>query len=82
MFDLFYKLSAMEFGKVVFLRKHCPLMKAIKKFLFVMKIIYEPIILFTIGELEYRFYDGENTLQLKLYSYVQTGFVLWVGFLI
>ena len=57
-------------------------MKAIKKFLFVMKIIYEPIILFTIGELEYRFYDGENTLQLKLYSYVQTGFVLWVGFLI
>ncbi len=82
LFDLFYKLSAMEFGKIVYMRKHCPMMSGLKKVAYVVKVICEPLVLYKLGELDYRFYDGENTVQLQIFSYIQLAFVLVVSLFI
>ncbi len=72
----------MEFGKIVYMRKHCPMMSGLKKLAYVIKVIYEPFILLYLGELNYRFYDGENTVQMQILYYIQLAFVLVVSLFI
>ncbi len=79
LFDLFYKISSQEFGKVVFSRNHCMIMKTLKFFAYFFKIVYEPLILFSLKAHEYYFYEGKDQSLYHVLCYVQTGFVLVVS---